>query len=288
MEHNLDQQMNDMLSGLNTNSSDIVDFLSQMYIEFETFKKVVIGNNVKYEYQVAQNKIAEVHAALNGESDKFKRVEVERDLRTAEDFLQYYAKKHLKSVREFFMPVRDELYDNNKLAVVYHKLSDSRAKKKLDNAINAFAYQPNEEYYLDKEYHPPVAVSPFNLLVLFDTTVFGSAKTGICLTDQFIVYKGVGKIPHEMFYYTNIDSIKVDTDENSLNISGKSTKDKAWYSFSYDCYKVTPKLNKAVGCINDFINQPAYRILKHLINRGNPDQIIESGPLNSVLSKAFL
>lgn len=266
MNSNINESVFYALSGLDVSSDGMADFLtglSNSWMQYNKKNELNKKEAIKdFNNKVLMQAIKKLHGDGSG-YDELKKPSFEID--NINDFILEYSRLRLKSFREMFNSIKDELPDGMKYIIMPDELSNSKARKKFENAVKAFAHEPSGRSYDLERYIPNYKVDEFDLVVLFDTTIWGSGKTGICFTDTFVVYKSIGTIPHDLFYYSNIDSINVDEDKRCLIISGLSSAGDTEKRFSYICHYINSKLSKVVGSVNDYVSQPAFKVIKHLI-----------------------
>ena len=164
-------------------------------------------------------------------------------------FVTEYCENRVSSFNLFYYKIENDIRDNCKSVVTeidLLSLDSSKAEKKLNNAAKEYAYYPTK------------------VCVLFDTTFFGSGKTGFCFTSSFVVFKDIGSYPHEQYYYRDIDDIGVNDEE--FYIKGMSTKGSRCSYMKYNDYKVTRSLKIVCKCVMDYTSQPAFQIMSYLKN----------------------
>ncbi|MBM7456864.1 hypothetical protein HNR62_002766 [Oceanisphaera litoralis] len=255
-----------LLDGLDVSSNEMRFFIEGISGSWDRYYKDMQARNIKLNEE-NNNKVLEQALKTIFEEQAEEPELEELEAINIHDFVLEYCRKEMLSFRQIFASIKDELADGIKFVVLPSELSDSKAKKKFDNAVSAYAHKPSGRSYDLHDYVPNFEVHRFNLLVQFDTTVFGSGKTGICFTDSFLVYKGIGVLPHDLYYYSKVESMDIDPDDHELSITGLSCTGENREYFKYNCYKITPKLMKVVDCVNKFINQPSLKLIKHLTSQ---------------------
>ncbi|CAK4004156.1 MULTISPECIES: hypothetical protein [unclassified Vibrio] len=256
-----------LLAGIDTSTTQMESFLISLSKEWE--KQIEKDETLK-EKVGKENRdrvLAAMMAALDGQGKNHPK-QVEFNPTSLVDLILQYCKGEIKSFWNFYIEIEDEIADGCKYVLTEKDicLGSKKAKKKVDNAIKEYAHAPSglSNSYDIKEYIPSYDVWESDILVKFDTTVFGSGKTGICFTNNFVVFKGISTIPHSLYYYRKIDKISVDQDDKELIIKGLSSTGDTGDYFKYICYNINDELSKVVDCVNEYISQPALKVVKHL------------------------
>ncbi len=112
--------------------------------------------------------------------------------------------------------------------------------KKSKNAIDAYAH-PDSEIDDDWKVGPDG-----DCLVLFDSTIFGSATEGFFLTEDELYFKAMFE-DRIYFNIKDIYSIWLDTDECNLHINGEEC--------NYTHSEINRPMKIIVDCINTYIEQ---------------------------------
>ena len=118
----------------------------------------------------------------------------------------------------------------------------SHGKKLRDKTASAVKSYAHEDYEVDSDYKS----EPYGLLVLIDTTLFGSAKDGFFITDTHIY----GKPSYNDRFSIDIKkikSIRVDDDDRELSINGD------YYGYTHT--EITPAMKLIVNAIKKYLEQ---------------------------------
>lgn len=176
------------------------------------------------------------------------------------EFVTEYCASRLTPFSSFYYGSEDDIGDNCKSVVTERELMslNRKAEKKFNNAAKAYAYNPEHE---PNEHF----TSMYDVYALFDTTVFGSGKTGFCFTSSFVVFKDIASYPHELYYYRDIDDIGVNDEE--FFIKGSSTSGSSRDYMKYNDHKATRALKIVCECVKGYTSQPAFQVIRHLKNK---------------------
>ncbi|EIE5864407.1 TPA: hypothetical protein ACPJ1D_000715 [Vibrio alginolyticus] len=264
---NINNDIMNLLSGIDSSTTKMETFLTSLSKEWEKQIKKDEKLKEKVDIENRDRILAAMVAALDGQG-KSRPKKVEFNPTSLLDFVLQYCKSEIQSFWSFYIEIEDEIADGCKYVITEEDIciGSKKAKKKIDNAIKEYAHAPSglSNTYDIKEYTPNFEVWESDILVKFDTTVFGSGKTGICFTNNFVVFKGISTIPHSLYYYRKIDEISVDQGDKELIIKGlSSTGDTSDY-FEYICHNINGALSKVVTCVNEYISQPALKVVKHI------------------------
>ncbi|MCG9714957.1 hypothetical protein L1D29_19350 [Shewanella insulae] len=113
------------------------------------------------------------------------------------------------------------------------RLCDSKIRKKAENAVKSYA---NEDGY-----------DPYRmLLILIDTTIFGSGKEGLYITEDKIYTKGLLEDPFSIDI-DSIERIKLFTDDREVRINSTYVK--------YTHSELNLAMEAIVNCIQEYIEQ---------------------------------
>ncbi len=118
----------------------------------------------------------------------------------------------------------------------------SHGKKLRDKTAAAVKSYAHEDYEVDSDYKS----EPYGLLVLIDTTLFGSAKDGFFITDTH-VYGKPSYNERFSIEIKKIKSIRVDEDDRELAINGD------YYGYTHT--EITPALKLIVKAIKKYLEQ---------------------------------
>jgi len=118
----------------------------------------------------------------------------------------------------------------------------SHGKKLRDKTAAAVKSYAHEDYEVDSDYKS----EPYGLLVLIDTTLFGSAKDGFFITDTHI-YGKPSYNDRFSIEIKKIKSIRVDEDDRELAINGD------YYGYTHT--EITPKMKLIVSAIKKYLEQ---------------------------------
>ncbi|WKD24218.1 hypothetical protein NDQ71_03730 [Pseudoalteromonas sp. KG3] len=118
----------------------------------------------------------------------------------------------------------------------------SHGKKLRDKTAAAVKSYAHEDYEVDSDYKS----EPYGLLVLIDTTLFGSAKDGFFITDTHI-YGKPSYNDRFSIEIKKIKSIRVDEDNRELAINGD------YYGYTHT--EITPAIKLIVNAIKKYLEQ---------------------------------
>lgn len=258
----VDLQIKNIFSGFSVSDDDTHEFLLNMSSEWlnqvEKDEKLKEENDIENSLSI----LSAMEDALKDIKRSDPKIEHVNSTSLA-DFVKTYCKENTKQFWRFVYPFEDKIDDGGS-----HVLNMKRAHKhkKSQNAAKAYAHRPSgRSYDLDK-YNPAWVTSPDDIIVLFDTSVFGSGKTGIVFTDNYVVFKGIQVLPHDLYYYKDIKSIKVNEDKE-LEIRGKSITGESGEYFKYNDYKIDHSLSLVTDAVTEYINQPAFKLSNYLKNK---------------------
>ncbi len=128
---------------------------------------------------------------------------------------------------------------------------DSYSERKECGVIGAYgksyAHHPTED---PSEY-------VHDVLVLFDTTLFGSGGDGMTLTSEFVAFKGLGK-DKEFIFIGDIESVGYDRGSKELTFND--------IEYNYVHTELNGPAKRVFECLQAYINQPSLRLKKYINN----------------------
>ncbi|MBB1466434.1 hypothetical protein H5300_24800 [Vibrio sp. SG41-7] len=226
--------------------SDCMDYFAELHRRAIEFGLSVDLNNEKAALNNDEAKLLEMRAAISGE--KVEHVSTEKDKRTIDDLISQYTSETYKSLDSFFDPFYKSMGDGCKYVVTSNDWFESKGKKKIKGAGKSYAHHPAEE---PSEY-------VHDVLVLFDTTLFGSGGDGMTLTSEFVAFKGLGK-DKEFIFIGDIESVGYDRGSKELTFND--------IKYNYVHTELNGPAKRVFECLQAYINQPSLRLKKYINNK---------------------
>lgn len=236
------------------NHSEVEAFLCEMTKSWSA--QVDKHKQEKHDASI-ENSIATIQAAMDAINNQGKEVPTPKvvDTISVVEFITEYCKSRITPIAHIYLEIEEAIADDCGSVVTERDLMVDKKKgvKKFNNAAKEYAYDPRCE---NSDF-----TDMFAVLALFDTTVWGSGKTGFCFTRRYVVFKDIG-VPHELYYYSDIEKLGVEDEE--FFIQGKSTQNSRLDYMKYNDHKATRPLTLMCQCVTDYISQPAYQIMTYL------------------------
>lgn len=207
----------------------------------------------------AGNELDELLNTLNDQNqDSSKKGNSELDFKLTlqkkvDVFFDTFLSRNFKSLSE----ISDELNlwskvsDGGKYCLSEKDSCNNNGRTKIENAVKSFAYHDS--------FDQQCALVPTGFIALFDTTAFGSATDGILFTQDSIYCKGLWE-DRKHFRVEEIKNIRVRDDELIVNN----------VSFRFYHSEVKSRLKLVVDAINEYVNQPSYKLKRYIKNKKMP------------------
>jgi hypothetical protein len=175
----------------------------------------------------------------------------EMDTRGVDDFLEAYLKEKLFSIHEPFDEIYSQISDGCGYVVTSNDWTKSKAKKKEKGASKSYAHYPHDEYPCD-------VIT--DLLVLFDTTLFGSADDGMVITGDFIAFKPMFE-DKEFISISDIRSVRLDSSDKELRINN--------LTYNYIHSELDRPMKLVYKALKKYLDQPSLVLMKYLEQNPN-------------------
>ena len=170
----------------------------------------------------------------------------EEDTRGIDDFLEAYLKENIFSIHKPFDEIYSQISDGCSYVVTANDFTKSKANKKEKGASKSYAHYPYDEYPCDYIE---------DLLVLFDTSTFGSGDKGMVITGNFIAFK-------EMFEDKQFISIS-DIRSVSFNSRSKYLRiNKLDYNYLHS--ELDRPMKLVYQALKKYLDQPSLALMRYL------------------------
>ncbi|KXI21744.1 hypothetical protein [Photobacterium sanguinicancri] len=223
-------------------TTDCTEFMSKLRQRAIEFGTSVDQNNTNAAVDNDTDKINQALAVLSDES--VEHIPVEKDKRTIDDLIDKYLNETYKSLDSFFEPVYQAIQDECKYVVTSNDWNNSKGKKKSKGAAKSYAH------------YDGICVDYIScLLVLFDTTLFGSGSDGLAITSDFIAFKSLGD-DKEFIYISELESVSYNRSSKELAFNNKR--------YNYVHTELNGPAKLVFESLQDYLNQPSLKLRKHL------------------------